>query len=62
MPVRSRALGKIGLHVSERAVLGPRSVSQVEGVVREVGVGPVYRRDAPLARMRRALEGVGIEA
>jgi aryl-alcohol dehydrogenase-like predicted oxidoreductase len=44
------------------AVLGPRSVTQLEDVVREVGVGPVYLRDAALARIPRALESVGIEA
>jgi aryl-alcohol dehydrogenase-like predicted oxidoreductase len=43
------------------AVLGPRTVEQLEDVVREVGVGPVYLRDAALARIPRALESVGIE-
>jgi aryl-alcohol dehydrogenase-like predicted oxidoreductase len=43
------------------AVLGPRSVTQLEDIVREVGVGPVYLRDAALARIPRALESVGIE-
>jgi aryl-alcohol dehydrogenase-like predicted oxidoreductase len=43
------------------AVLGPRSVKQLEDVVREIGVGPVYLRDAALARIPRALESVGIE-
>ncbi len=43
------------------AVLGPRSVKQIEDVVREVGVGPVYLRDAALARIPRALESVGID-
>jgi aryl-alcohol dehydrogenase-like predicted oxidoreductase len=43
------------------AVLGPRSVRQIEDVVREIGVGPVYLRDAALARIPRALESVGIE-
>jgi aryl-alcohol dehydrogenase-like predicted oxidoreductase len=43
------------------AVLGPRSVGQIEDVVREIGVGPVYLRDAALARIPRALESVGIE-
>jgi aryl-alcohol dehydrogenase-like predicted oxidoreductase len=43
------------------AVLGPRTVSQLEDVVREVGVGPLYLRDAALARIPRALESVGIE-
>jgi aryl-alcohol dehydrogenase-like predicted oxidoreductase len=44
------------------AVLGPRTVKQLEDVVREVGVGPIYLRDAALARIPRALESVGIEA
>jgi aryl-alcohol dehydrogenase-like predicted oxidoreductase len=44
------------------AVLGPRSVTQIEDIVREVGVGPVYLRDAALARIPRALESVGIDA
>jgi aryl-alcohol dehydrogenase-like predicted oxidoreductase len=44
------------------AVLGPRSVQQIEDIVREVGVGPVYLRDAALARIPRALESVGIDA
>ncbi len=44
------------------AVLGPRSVLQLEDMVREVGMGPVYIRDADLARLPRALEAVGIES
>ncbi len=43
------------------AVLGPRTVEQLEDIVREVGMGPVYLRDAELARIPRALESVGIE-
>jgi aryl-alcohol dehydrogenase-like predicted oxidoreductase len=43
------------------AVLGPRTVSQLEDIVREVGMGPVYLRDAELARIPRALESVGID-
>jgi aryl-alcohol dehydrogenase-like predicted oxidoreductase len=43
------------------AVLGPRSVTQLEDVVREVGIGPLYLRDAALARIPRALESIGIE-
>ena len=43
------------------AVLGPRSVTQLEDIVREVGMGPVYLRDAELARIPRALESVGID-
>jgi aryl-alcohol dehydrogenase-like predicted oxidoreductase len=44
------------------AVLGPRSVAQVEDLVRDVGVGPVYLREAELARLPRALEVVGVES
>ncbi len=44
------------------AVLGPRSVAQLEDIVREVGMGPVYLRDADLARLPRALDAVGIES
>jgi aryl-alcohol dehydrogenase-like predicted oxidoreductase len=43
------------------AVLGPRSVTQIEDLVREVGMGPVYLRDEDLARIPRALQNVGIE-
>jgi aryl-alcohol dehydrogenase-like predicted oxidoreductase len=43
------------------AVLGPRSVQQLEDVIREVGMGPVYLSDADLSRIPRALEAVGIE-
>ncbi|MGH7440105.1 MAG: aldo/keto reductase [Polyangiaceae bacterium] len=43
------------------AVLGPRSVLQAEELVREVGAGPVYLRDADLARLPHALDLMGIE-
>jgi aryl-alcohol dehydrogenase-like predicted oxidoreductase len=43
------------------AVLGPRSVEQLEDVVREVGIGPIYLRDEDLMRIPRALQSVGIE-
>jgi aryl-alcohol dehydrogenase-like predicted oxidoreductase len=43
------------------AVLGPRSVAQLEELVRDVGAGPVYLRDADLARLPHALDAVGIE-
>lgn len=43
------------------AVLGPRDVRQLEDVIREVGMGPVYLGDADLARIPRALEVAGIE-
>jgi aryl-alcohol dehydrogenase-like predicted oxidoreductase len=44
------------------AVLGPRTVQQLEDLVREVGMGPVYLRDEDLMRITRALESVGIES
>jgi len=43
------------------AILGPRSVQQLEELVREVGSGPVYLRDADLARLPHALDLVGVE-
>jgi aryl-alcohol dehydrogenase-like predicted oxidoreductase len=43
------------------AVLGPRSVTQLEDIVREVGMGPVYLRDEDLMRIPRTLENMGIE-
>jgi aryl-alcohol dehydrogenase-like predicted oxidoreductase len=48
--------------VVSSAVLGPRSVAQLEDIVREVGMGPLYLRDADLARVPRALEAAGIES
>ena len=44
------------------AVLGPRSVAQLEKTVREVGMGPVYIREADLSRLPRALESAGVES
>jgi aryl-alcohol dehydrogenase-like predicted oxidoreductase len=43
------------------AVLGPRSVTQLEELVREVGMGPIYLRDEDLMRIPRALQNVGID-
>jgi aryl-alcohol dehydrogenase-like predicted oxidoreductase len=43
------------------AVLGPRSVTQLEDIVREVGMGPLYLRDEDLMRIPRALENMGID-
>jgi len=43
------------------AVLGPRNVEQLEDIVREVGMGPIYLSDADMMRLPRALLGVGIE-
>jgi aryl-alcohol dehydrogenase-like predicted oxidoreductase len=43
------------------AVLGPRTVTQLEDLVREVGMGPIYLRDEELMRIPRALEAMGVE-
>ena len=43
------------------AVLGPRSVEQLEDIVREVGMGPLYLSDAALSYIPRALLSVGID-
>jgi aryl-alcohol dehydrogenase-like predicted oxidoreductase len=42
------------------AVLGPKSIAQLEELVREVGAGPVYMHDDDLSQLPRALERVGI--
>ncbi len=47
-------------HLVSAAVLGPRSVEQLEQLVREVGSGPVYLPDDDLAALPRALSRVGI--
>lgn len=43
------------------AVLGPRNVAQLEEIVRDVGMGPIYLRDVDLGRIPRALEAAGID-
>jgi aryl-alcohol dehydrogenase-like predicted oxidoreductase len=43
------------------AVLGPRTVEQLEDIVREVGMGPVYLSDEDLMRIPRTLQAVGID-
>jgi aryl-alcohol dehydrogenase-like predicted oxidoreductase len=43
------------------AVLGPRSVAQLEDIAREVGMGPIYLSDEDLMRIPQALLAVGIE-
>ncbi|HEV3191139.1 MAG TPA: aldo/keto reductase [Polyangiaceae bacterium] len=43
------------------AVLGPRSVEQLEDIVREVGMGPIYLREAELSYLPRILEATGLE-
>jgi aryl-alcohol dehydrogenase-like predicted oxidoreductase len=48
-------------NIVSAAVLGPRSVTQLEDIVREVGMGPIYLRDEDLTRIPHALEVVGID-
>jgi aryl-alcohol dehydrogenase-like predicted oxidoreductase len=43
------------------AVLGPRNVEQLEEIVREVGMGPVYLSDDDLMRIPRALQAIGVD-
>ena len=47
-------------HIVSSAVLGPRSVVQLEQLVRETGSGPTYLPDADLAALPRALQKVGV--
>ncbi len=47
-------------HVVSSAVLGPRSVEQLEQLVRETGGGPRYLPDDDLRQLPRALDKVGI--
>ncbi|MGA2447722.1 MAG: aldo/keto reductase [Polyangiaceae bacterium] len=43
------------------AILGPRTVAQIEELVRETGMGPIYLQDEDLMRVARALQGIGID-
>ncbi len=47
-------------HLVSSAVLGPKSVEQLEQLVRETGAGPRYLPDEDLAALPRALSKVGI--
>jgi aryl-alcohol dehydrogenase-like predicted oxidoreductase len=47
-------------HLVSSAVLGPRSVTQLEQLVRETGAGPRYLPDEDLARLPRALSKLGV--
>ena len=47
-------------HLVSSAVLGPRTVEQLEQLVRETGAGPRYLSDDDLASLPRALHKVGI--
>lgn len=46
--------------VVSTAVLGPRSLVQLEQLVREAGSGPPYLRDTALAELSARLRGVGV--
>jgi aryl-alcohol dehydrogenase-like predicted oxidoreductase len=48
-------------HLVSGAVLGPRTVEQLEQLVREVGSGPVYLSDVDLTALPRSLSRVGIQ-
>jgi aryl-alcohol dehydrogenase-like predicted oxidoreductase len=48
-------------HLVSSAVLGPRTVEQLEQLVRETGGGPRYLSDEDLSALPRALYKVGIE-
>jgi aryl-alcohol dehydrogenase-like predicted oxidoreductase len=47
--------------VVSSAVLGPKSVAQLEDIVRQVGMGPVYLREADLSVLPRMLDMAGID-
>ena len=47
-------------HLVSTAVLGPKSVEQLEQLVRETGAGPRYLPDEDLAALPRTLSKVGI--
>ena len=47
-------------HLVSSAVLGPKSVEQLEQLVRETGSGPRYLSDEALAALPRTLSRVGI--
>jgi aryl-alcohol dehydrogenase-like predicted oxidoreductase len=47
-------------HLVGAAILGPRSVEQLEQLVRETGSGPVYLSDADLAALPRSLQRLAI--
>ena len=47
-------------HLVGAAILGPRTVEQLEQLVRETGSGPVYLNDTDLAALPRSLQRLGI--
>jgi aryl-alcohol dehydrogenase-like predicted oxidoreductase len=48
-------------HVVSAVALGPRTVEQLEQLIRETGGGPVYLPDDDLASLHRSLQRVGIQ-
>jgi aryl-alcohol dehydrogenase-like predicted oxidoreductase len=48
-------------HLVSSAIVGPKTVLQLEQLVREVGGGPMYLRDDALLELPRVLERVGVE-
>lgn len=63
-PVRSlRALAlrfALANHIVSSVVIGPRSVPQLEQLVRDAGSGPPYLRDTALTDMTNRLKAVGV--
>jgi aryl-alcohol dehydrogenase-like predicted oxidoreductase len=49
-------------HLVSAAVLGARTVEQLEQLVRETGGGPRYLPDDDLRQLPRALDRVGIQS
>lgn len=49
-------------HVVSAAILGPRTVEQLEQLIRETGGGPRYLTDDDLRQLPRALDRVGIKS
>jgi aryl-alcohol dehydrogenase-like predicted oxidoreductase len=48
-------------HLVSSAILGPKSVEQLDQLVKETGAGPRYLPDNDLAELPRSLERVGIQ-
>jgi aryl-alcohol dehydrogenase-like predicted oxidoreductase len=62
LTLRSAALRFVlSNHLVTTALLGPRSVTQLNQLVHEAGKGPVYLDEDALATLPPRLEAVGIE-
>ena len=48
-------------HLVSSAIVGPKTVAQLEQLVREVGGGPVYMRDDALSELPRVLDRIGVD-